>query len=465
VRSRFAAFASAVLVVLVLAAAAGAVPAAGLSFGAAAHYPTGRGPVAIAVGDFNGDGTQDLVTANANDGTVSVLLGTGSGGFAARTDFATGHDPRDVAVGDFNGDGAQDLATANGASNTVSVLLGDGHGGFAAKTDFATGPFPCAIAVGDFNGDGALDLATADFGGYPLAEGDTVSVLLGNGSGGFAPRNDFATGPSPYDVAVGDFNGDGMQDLVTVFTEDFSGEAGVLLNDGAGGFAAMRTFPTYLEPTAVAVGDMNGDGRQDLVTAQRLEGSGQVGVLLGDGSGGFAPGADVRTIREIFGVALGDFDGDGRLDVASTQQAVAIILRGDDLGGLSKRTYFAVGTQSADLAVGDFNGDGKSDLVTAGSTSNTVAVLLNGAPAVPIIGGLSPGRGHSGTTVTLTGWHFGARRGASLVQFDGKTATRYMSWSATKIRVKVPQGTAKGKIKVTVKTAAGRSAAKSFKRL
>ena len=128
VRSRSAAFASAVLVVLVLTAAAGAAPAAGLSFGAAKHYPTGRGPVAIAVGDFNGDGTQDLATANARGSTASVLLGTGSGGFAAKTDFATGPNPRDVAVGDFNGDGAQDLATADFGGDTVSVLLGDGSG-------------------------------------------------------------------------------------------------------------------------------------------------------------------------------------------------------------------------------------------------------------------------------------------------------------------------------------------------
>jgi FG-GAP-like repeat/IPT/TIG domain len=465
VRSRFAAFASAVLVVLVMAAAAGAAPAAGLSFGAAVHYPTGRGPVAIAVGDFNGDGAPDLVTANARGSTISVLLGNGSGGFAAKSDFATGPNPRAVAVGDFNGDGAQDLVTANGDSNTVSVLLGDGSGGFAAKTDFATGPFPCAVAVGDFNGDGALDLVTADFGGYPLAEGDTVSVLLGNGTGTFAARNDFATGPSPYDVAVGDFNGDGRQDLVTVFTEDFSGEAGVLLNDGAGGFPAMRTFPTYLEPVSVAVGDLNGDGKQDLVTVQRLEGSGAVGVLLGDGAGSFAVGTDVRTSRELFCVALGDFDGDGWQDVASIKQNMVIILRGDGLGGLSKETDFAVGTQSADIAVGDFNGDGKQDLVTADYASNTAGLLLNGAPAVPIIRGLSPARGHSGATVTLTGWHFGAKRSGSSVRFGAKTATRYVSWSATKIRVKVPKGTAKGKVKVTVKTAAGRSAAKGFKRL
>jgi len=190
-------------------------------------------------------------------------------------------------------------------------------------------------------------------------------------------------------------------------------------------------------------------------------------VLLGDGAGSFAVRfeGDVRTDRELFCVALGDFDGDGRQDVASAKQNVVIILRGDGLGGLSKETDFAIGTQSADIAVGDFNGDGKQDLVTADFANNTASVLRNGARATPIIRGLSPARGHIGATVTLTGWHFGAKRSGSGVRFGAKTATRYVSWSATKIKVKVPKGTAKGKVKVTVKTAAGRSAAKGFKRL
>jgi hypothetical protein len=459
VRSRSVACASAVLVLLVMAAASGAAPAVGLSFRAAVHHPTGRGPVAVAVGDFNGDGAQDLVTANVKGNSISVLLGDGHGGFAAKTDFATGHGPGDIAVGDFDGDGVPDLVTANRDAKTVSVLLGTGSGGFAAKADFATGQYPCAIAVGDFNGDGKQDVVTADFGG------DTAGLLVGDGSGGFAARIAVPTGPNAFDVAVGDFNADGRLDLVTVFTDDLDGSAGVLLGDGLGGFGTMTVFNTYLEPTAVAVGDMNGDGKQDIVTVQRLEGTGQVGVLLGDGTGVFAPAADMRISREIFGAALGDFDGDGRPDVASTKQAVVIVLRGDGLGGLSKETDFAAGAQPADVVAGDINGDGHPDLVTAGYASDTVDVLLNGVPAVPVIGYLSPNRGHSGATVKLSGWHFGAVRGSSLIKFGSRTATRYVSWSDTRIIVRVPQGTVRGQVKVTVKTAAGTSAAKSFRRL
>lgn len=146
-------------------------------------------------------------------------------------------------------------------------------------------------------------------------------------------------------------------------------------------FGAAQHYPTGRGRVAVAVGDLSGDGKQDLVTVQRLEGSGAVGVLLGDGAGSFAFGTDVRTSRELFCVALGDFNGDGRQDVACVKQNVVIILRDDDLGGLSKETDFAVGTQSTDIAVGDFNGDGKQDLVTADYASNTASVLLNGARA------------------------------------------------------------------------------------
>jgi hypothetical protein len=131
----------------------------------------------VAVGDFNGESVLDLAVANAGSNSVSVLLGTGDGGFAAARNFAAGTRPYSVAVGDFNGDGALDLAMANYGSNNVSVLLGTGDGGFAAPRNFAAGGRPSSVAVADFNGDGALDLAVANF------FSNNVSVLLGTGDG------------------------------------------------------------------------------------------------------------------------------------------------------------------------------------------------------------------------------------------------------------------------------------------
>src|SRR5215813_4763469 len=152
--------------------------------------------------------------------------------FGAKTDFGTGNTPSSVAVGDFNGDGKLDLATANGI-NTISILLGTGTGRFAAKTDFGTGIGPASVAVGDFNGDGTLDLAVAN------SYSNTVSILLGTGTGSFGTKTDFVTGSyNAYSVAVGDFNGDGKLDLAV--GNDFG--VSILLGTGTGSLGAKTDF-------------------------------------------------------------------------------------------------------------------------------------------------------------------------------------------------------------------------------
>ena len=206
-KSHAAAFVCAILLILLLAAVVGAARAEALNFFPTVNYAVGSAPMSVAVADFNGDGKQDLVTANQVANTVSVLLGNGSGGFGTKADFSTDKDPWSVAVGDFNGDGKQDLTTANWSASTASVLLGNGSGGFTGGDDAATSLGPESVAVADFNGDGKQDLVTAN------QNAGCVSVLLGNGSGGFGTKTDFGTGSQPMSVAVADFNGDGMTDL------------------------------------------------------------------------------------------------------------------------------------------------------------------------------------------------------------------------------------------------------------
>ena len=187
----------------------------------------------------------------------------------ARSDYALGYS-KSVAVGDFNGDGKPDIVTVNsGIYNSatgnydnplVSVLLNNGNGAFAAKTDYAVGSGPVSVAVGDFNGDGKPDLVTVNSGIYNSATGNydnpSVSVLLNNGNGTFAARRDYAAGNTPRSVAVGDFNGDGKPDIVTAnvginnrVTGNYDNPSvSVLLNNGNGTFAAKTNYAVGKQP-------------------------------------------------------------------------------------------------------------------------------------------------------------------------------------------------------------------------
>ncbi len=188
-----------------------------------------------------------------------ILVGTGSVwgqdvSFIARRDFAAGNSPQSVAVGDFNGDGVQDLAVANFGSNNVSVLLGNGDGTFRAAVNYGAGSGPVSVAVGDFNGDRALDLAVANFGS------NNVSVLLGNGDGTFRTAVNFGAGVAPRSVAMGDFNGDGVQDLAVANSGLLPdpGNVSVLLGMGASGRRGTSLLAVLLYPwrwaTSMAMG-------------------------------------------------------------------------------------------------------------------------------------------------------------------------------------------------------------------
>jgi CSLREA domain-containing protein len=347
-----------------------------VAFASAANFGTGTQPVSVAVGDFNGDGKQDLATADASGGfgagDVSVVLGDGAGGFSSSTPFTVGTTPLSVAVGDFNGDGKQDLAAANGNSNNLSVLLGNGAGSFSAAVNFAAGTAPLSVAVGDFNGDGKQDLAAAN------RDSNNVSVLLGDGAGSFGAAVNFNVGNSPQSVAVGDFNNDGKQDLVAGNFN--SNSVSVLLGDGAGGFAAATSFGVGTTPLSVAVGDFNGDGKQDLATANL--GSANVSVLLGNGTGSFSAATNFGTGDQPASVAVGDFNGDGKQDLATANfnSNNVSVLPGDGAGSFSAATNFGVSTNPRSVAVGDFNGDGKEDLATANQFGDNVSILLRQCP-------------------------------------------------------------------------------------
>jgi FG-GAP-like repeat/FG-GAP repeat len=241
--------------------------------GAARSLAAGVGPIGVTVGDLNRDGRADLAVADVGADGVSVLLGDGLGAFGAATGFAAGDSPRTVAVGNLDGDANPDLAVANADSNDVSVLRGDGAGRFAPATSYAVGRSPRSVVLADLNGDGHLDLVVSN------ADSSNVSVLLGDGSGRLGARTDFAGVHGPESVAVADLDRDRRLDLAVANSYTFPGRLSVLLGDGNGGFARTANFTVGAGPVSVAVGDVNGDGRPDLVTANF--GSDDVSVLTG----------------------------------------------------------------------------------------------------------------------------------------------------------------------------------------
>src|SRR5437762_1688878 len=247
-----------------------------------ADFTTGAAPQSVALGDFNGDGKQDLAVANQTDGTVSILLGKPDATFSAQVDLVAGASPVHVLTGDFNGDGRLDLAVVNNGSNSVSILLGNGDGTFHASADYGAGAAPVWASTGGFNGDGKLDLAVAS------SADNTVSVLLGNGDGTFRARTDFPVGAQPSSVGASDFNGDGQLDLAVANSNCASapcgpGSVSILLGDGDGTFQARADAVAGDAPRGFAAADFNGDGTLDLAVANSQ--SNTVSVLLGAGGG------------------------------------------------------------------------------------------------------------------------------------------------------------------------------------
>ena len=308
--------------------------------------------------------------------TVSVLLNGGKGSFRAARTYSVGS-PYSIALGDVNGDGMRDIVTANPDTNTASVLINKGDGSFAAAVDYDTGSEPSDVALGDVNGDGKLDLMTAN--------ATTVSVLINAGDGTFESRQDIRTGRHLQSIAVGDLNGDGKADIVTA---NLSPTVSVLLGNGDGTFQPRHDYKTGVSPVSVAIGDLNKDGRLDIAVASHIDEVDMVSVLLGNGDGSFQPRRDyLYGPTEGFSlIAIGDLNGDGRPDLAigtDPRAFVAILL---NMGGGRFHGWYVHGTTRDGgsgpraIAVGDLNGDGRPDIVTPNGLNNRISVLINTTP-------------------------------------------------------------------------------------
>ncbi len=341
-----------------------------------AALPVGDDPRGGIVGDFNGDGKLDIATANQESSDVSILLAKDAGQFqkAKNSPVKVGASPRSLATGDFNGDKKLDLAVGNSGANSVSILLGDGSGQFAAApgAPVKVGSRPLAVAVADFDGDDKTDLVVVN------NASDNVSILLGNGKGGFqeAVGSPFGVGKTPFFVAVSDLNSDGQADLVVV--NSGSNSVSVLKGEGLGSFGAKTDFPTETSPRSIAVADFNSDGKSDLVVANA--GANSVSFLPGKGNGKFGDKTDFPVGPSPRSVVAADFNNNGKLDLAVTSYSAnkVFVLSGDGAGGFAAATGtpYAVGSEPLWSMLTEINGDTKPDLVVVNSDSNDISLLI-----------------------------------------------------------------------------------------
>ncbi len=292
-----------------------------LTLSARSRVKVGPSVRKVAVGDLNHDGRNDVVAAEHDTYNVTVLLGDGQGGLKAApgSPIAAASGPRahthEIALADVNGDSHLDVLTTNANDNRISVLLGDGKARFApaAGSPVETGRHPYdALAVADVNADGHVDLVV------PLLAAGKIGVLFGDGKGAFAhaPDSKYVVGPRPGYVAVADVNNDGKPDILA--THDDVGLVDVLLNDGSGKFSPAAGSPRSVSLPAwgISTADLNGDGNVDLALGSF--GDGPV-VALGDGKGGFTEVTGLKLSRASFPnyTAVADLNEDGRPDIVT----------------------------------------------------------------------------------------------------------------------------------------------------
>jgi hypothetical protein len=314
-------------------------------------YGVGINPEALASGDFTGSGVPDIVTTNSVSNSVSVLIGNGDGTFRPAVNYAVGVRPEAVAVGDLTGNGILDIVTANEGSSDVSVLMGNGDGTFQPAVQYNCGGQPDGVAVGDLTGGGLLDIVTIN------TLNSNLHILENSGSGTFPKLETYSVGAVPRSVTIADVNADGIPDIIT--TNLHSTNVSVLLGNGNGTFQTQQNYPTGGFPFSVAVGDINGDERPDIVMANDYDNN--VGVLLHNANGSFSSLKGYKTGNgglSPVAVALADVNGDGKLDLITAN------FNSDSISVLINKTVFTpLIPTTAVLSVGQNPVEDKNRLV------------------------------------------------------------------------------------------------------
>ncbi|HET6217415.1 MAG TPA: FG-GAP-like repeat-containing protein [Acidobacteriaceae bacterium] len=356
-----------------------------------ASYAVPNGAASATATDLNNDGKPDVVVAGQSG--VSILLGNGDGSFQTAVKYAEPYYSTEVLAADVNGDGRLDLAVANSGCATpfscsatasaatgpasISLLLGLGDGSFVGGTQYPiqAASLQMQVISADFNGDGKPDFAVDA--PYSVATTELV-VYLGNGDGTLQAQIS-TTVPSNGAIAAADLNGDGKADIAMVYTNCTQGAclpgyAAVLISNGDGTFQPPVPYATGLQPGSLVIGDFNGDGKPDLATSNSA--SNNISILLNNGDGTFPTHVEYSTGTSTGEIISGDFNGDGKLDLVVLAGTGVSVLLGNGDGTFQPPVNYAV-SEAASLAAGDFNSDGKLDLaVTTQQDSQPLVVLL-----------------------------------------------------------------------------------------
>ena len=429
------------------------------SFAPKTDFDPGGGPRSVSSSDFDGDGLPDLVVSNGNENSITIHRNNSTGSnisFQSKVTLATGGTPRFEAVADIDGDNSPDIVVPNFGTNTISVFRNTSVAGsvsFASKIDFATGTAPSAAAIADIDGDGKQDVLVVN------NISRTISVFPNNSTAGninFGTRVDLPTAVGPWGITVGDIDSDGKLDIAVANSNSGAGNTISIFRNtsvpGAISVAPKIDLTTGTSPRYIAIGDLNADGKHDVVSVNAV--SNTISVFRNTGTVGapaFAAKTDYATGGSPQQVLIADLDGNGKPDLAvdnsGSSNSVSVYNNTSTAGGsilLAGKVDYATSSSPTGITIADFNLDGRPDIAAAAFLSQKVSVLKNMVNQ-PNITSFTPTTGGAGTTITLHGHNF---TGATAVAFGGVPAASFSVVNANQITAVAGAGSS-GSVSVT----------------